>query len=881
MNEHVLKYSTKKQLERPQRLFCPIISIDHLSQDFQDLPVDDILALGDQALLRKFVYDQMAQSLLSQSIDESEVFGPLVNYLHRTLASLKKPDPQSDQRERRSCEILLYLSGHGTNPGNLCLVPNRLKPHPARKGLNEMDAENWYVYEDSAKKKEEEFLCAFYEAVVGVVGEYRGPLGFVGGEVYIHQRGYIGILGVLGLWCHTHWDRRGQEDAVFHHLVIVADCCFSGIWGNTLKCIMESEADNLREYRQLLQDYPVSIQCATYDCEASHGGLFTPLWYFLNTSHPSQLDRYHRAYEVDRLVRAINAEEPAPPTDDATVTLEQRKPRAGDDFETQHPWYISTSKYRPSWEFFDDTDFFIYLHGAQLRELENDLKIEYNRNTLDDALVLCKPDMVAREPKFSVLPFDQDQSMTTNEVIQIAAKNKSYDEKYKCFSPLVRPLVFALAGVVCNQRKLYSDKIKEIDMLSKVKSFQQQELLLATRDKEVIEQRCANLSNVLFESAWRFCRALHCFTLDERGILSQKNRQELLKQLQPPCDAKNIQTGVYVFQGGVGDMSLIVTPDQEVVILIDGTKTADCFIAAWNSTLRYLRRITHIVVTHHDEDHTFGIQLLLARYCLDHANLPDLKDATIYMNTRADVLRHRNFRHEKEIQILASRLRKQQNSYLTVTPMIIQDKPIVFLKNGYLLLVAILPTQSLVQEVKDDVPETGKRTKPVGTRGRTTAANVLSINVVAVWKDRDAYLFTGDAHLMDVTEAAQDFLKLSKIECFKYVDVPHHGSAHSNVTDVDGAHRGLAGIPADNYLISHNGNHQNPSFQTVTDILRSDKCQKLHFLYPQRERALSCRQHGTCRSSWHCPQCVEAQDQQDKIDTRLHANGLYKFFSFD
>ena len=40
-------------------------------------------------------------------------------------------------------------------------------------------------------------------------------------------------------------------------------------------------------------------------------------------------------------------------------------------------------------------------------------------------------------------------------------------------------------------------------------------------------------------------------------------------------------------------------------------------------------------------------------------------------------------------------------------------------------------------------------------QGCTTAANVLSIKVMAVWKG-NAYLFTGDAHWKDVTSAAQD-----------------------------------------------------------------------------------------------------------------------------
>ena len=50
-------FSTEEQSPPPipfERLFVPIVSIDHLSQDYRDLPVDDILALGDQALLRQF-----------------------------------------------------------------------------------------------------------------------------------------------------------------------------------------------------------------------------------------------------------------------------------------------------------------------------------------------------------------------------------------------------------------------------------------------------------------------------------------------------------------------------------------------------------------------------------------------------------------------------------------------------------------------------------------------------------------------------------------------------------------------------------------------------------------------------------------------------------
>ena len=88
---NVPKYSTKEQsdprtYEEGQRLFCPIISIDHLSQDFQDLPVDRILAIGDQALLYQLEHDDKAgQFYLSQPIDEPDVFGPLVNHFYETL----------------------------------------------------------------------------------------------------------------------------------------------------------------------------------------------------------------------------------------------------------------------------------------------------------------------------------------------------------------------------------------------------------------------------------------------------------------------------------------------------------------------------------------------------------------------------------------------------------------------------------------------------------------------------------------------------------------------------------------------------------------------------------------------------------------------------
>ena len=798
-----------------ERLFFPIISIDRLSRDIKDLPVDNILALGDQALLRKCAPDGMGKSGLSQDITQPVVFGPLINNLCDTLNSLEKRGP---------CEILLYLSGHGMDPGNICLVPDTIKPHPSRNSLRDTDPGNWYPDPTGPATWEQEYLSRFYNACVNAIGACEKPLGFVGGEVYTHQRGFIGVLGVLGLWCHAH--HRGIRNNAFHHLVVVADCCFAGIWGTTLKCIVESDAGCLAEYRQLLRDYPVSIQCATDKFEASHGGVFTPLWYFLNTASGEDLDNYQQAF------------------------LKEGEPVSGDEFDTQHPFYVSTSIWSPSWKCFDDSDLFMHLHSEQLKELEDDLGKEDNRKALD---VACTPRDPEREVDF-------------NEV----------EKGFEHFSLLARPRVTALASVALNLRDILQKKKIEKQHYEGPYSTPEQRLSLQTVSKSIctIEQSLENLSKLLFMAAPRFRPGGYVLDEDE---LNKATKKQLKDLLQPRDEERPIPPGVYVFQGGEGDMSLIVTPTQEKVILIDGTKTADCFKAAWDSTLRYLPRITHIFVTHHDLDHTFGIQLLLARYCLQKDGIPDLRDTTIYMNTRARFI-PRNFCHEEEIETLAEKVKCQ------VEELIIQDRPSRLVEQENFFLVPLLPKQSLVDEVNREVRgafDRDKLTKAVKSRGGTTAANVLSINLVAVW-NRDAYLFTGDAHLKDVTEAARDFLRIHGMKKFKYVDVPHHGSAKSNVNNVAAEHRGLAGIPASNYLISHCGNHQNPSMMTVTHILRRDSCQKLHFLYAARKRSVSCRSCGECDAcavtyDWYC-ECMAAN--RHKIDTALNDNGPFKFFEF-
>ena len=394
-------FSTQKQSQpsKPlQQLFVPIISIDLLSKDYRDLPVDDILALGDQALLYQLLSNliasegstsesrdsehscagasghsftgsaqgedpwfrckagflnyieneqrpsnsyELTKCSLSQPITQPAVLGPLIDNLYGTLESLKT---------RTRCELLLYLSGHGLGPDNICRFPDAKKPHPAMADLRSKDAAQ--CYPDECKQ---DYLSRFYEAFRKIEA-YKGPLGFVGGELYVHQRGFVGVLGVLGLWCHA---LRECKADTYHHLVIVADCCFAGIWGATLERIMKSENPCLEEYRKLLLKYPVSIQCATNEIEAARGGLFTPLWYFLQKADPSDLDQ----------LRASPKKEPA---------------------VTQQPGYVSTSTVCPSWKFFNDSTLFADLHGAQLKQLE-----EYIEVRQDNCPLLVRPFIVA------------------------------------------------------------------------------------------------------------------------------------------------------------------------------------------------------------------------------------------------------------------------------------------------------------------------------------------------------------------------------------------------------------------------------------------------------------------------------------------------------
>ena len=196
---------TSKQEHRhvKHRVVCTIISMDKLSRDFLELPVDRILAIGDQALLVDLYERNGLQdsNLLKpytdihaieriEPVNQPESITSLVDNFYQILCRL--------QFHEEPHEILLYISGHGLHPGNIGLIPDGISAHPAHADLDKLSTEQ-------CKEEGYMYLSKFYEACCKAK-ICESSLGFVGGEAGAHQHGYIGALGVLGLWCYYNKD---------------------------------------------------------------------------------------------------------------------------------------------------------------------------------------------------------------------------------------------------------------------------------------------------------------------------------------------------------------------------------------------------------------------------------------------------------------------------------------------------------------------------------------------------------------------------------------------------------------------------------------------------------------------------------------------------
>ena len=332
----------------------------------------------------------------------------------------------------------------------------------------------------------------------------------------VHHRGFIGVLGVLGLWCHAH---RECEGDTYHHLVIVADCCFAGIWGATLERIMKVEPDALKDTIKCSS----SIQCRFNVPPTNLKHLMVACLHHYGISCTPLKNYFWRVILRSTSVIMMSL---------CLMTL-------------KHSILGLSAAHAPSCKCFGSTDFFVYLHGKQLKEVQRAQQNSVSRRALGDA---CIPG-------------------TTS---------------------VVCPSAIALASAALYLQDLLQEKkCQERDFSHPYLPPEYQAKLQRVKESIcTIEQSLAYFSNLLHEPEPRFRQG--GYVLDEKYELTKASRRQLTKTLQRRNQERTIPPGVYVFRGGEGDTSLIVTPDCKQVILIDGTKTADCFKEAWESTLRYL-----------------------------------------------------------------------------------------------------------------------------------------------------------------------------------------------------------------------------------------------------------------------------------------------------
>lgn len=335
---------------------------------------------------------------------------------------------------------------------------------------------------------------------------------------------------MIGLWCFYTQKAENQ------HLVIVADCCYSGHWGKTLENIVIKGRSNaeLKKYCKILHNNPISIQSSTDELEVSYSGLFTPLWYHINTVTPEQIDASGSTTISD--------------------TMDE------DSLSPQTPSYVSTSMKKPSWKVFDEAFTFNRLYNKACKQEDRG------------------------DPSSPAFPY------------------------------------YIACEACCNH--LYDSLEKEE---RKIKQLQNEEhgsiLQKALNNRRLLENELDYLLRTdYYVAGMPRAPALLPESENETSFLNRMKRKQVMERVPAASSEEKkgkVAPGLYVFPGGKGDMSLIVTPDELEVILIDGSVTYETFFDAWNSVLKYLTRITRIYVTHHDHDHTFGIELLLARYYLE------------------------------------------------------------------------------------------------------------------------------------------------------------------------------------------------------------------------------------------------------------------------
>lgn len=297
--------------------------------------------------------------------------------------------------------------------------------------------------------------------------------------------------------------------------------------------------------------------------------------------------------------------------------------------------------------------------------------------------------------------------------------------------------------------------------------------------------------------------------------------------------AKTLPDGVYPCRAGNGDMTLVVAGDK--IVLWDGGLVGR-FRDAFAALVHQVDRLTDIVVTHHDLDHVEGVIKLLLHCSTCGECRSRISGAKLWMRSMIKFERpegkFRGFKHEHDVLDLA----KQLGLAKDLNP----KAGTVVVDNDQLELSIISPVEEKLKPAMENWDSAAKKwdaamqalskaktdpspaelekandaTKIVASHS-ITAANVLALVGLLHWKKAGTWmLLTSDAHSRDIVDALGDISG----KVFRYVDVPHHGSALNHVS---GARSLMSVLRPQIALVSGNdAGHRHPNHDVVLDALQ-------------------------------------------------------------
>ncbi|KAJ3377024.1 hypothetical protein HDU92_008690 [Lobulomyces angularis] len=289
--------------------FVPILGMDKLSNFHGDEHNDNIKITQDQTDLVEH-FDKIEKfkncfGLISikQLLRERATFNTLPNIMYSQLEGLEK------------------FKSHGLNPDNLGLyhLSKEDRPHPKHEN-NEKK-----IFIKDLKKKFDQIDDANKISI--------SPQYFIGGEIFLHEKGSIGLLGLIGL-ISSYTENCDKK----HNFTIILDSCFSRVWVNALKFFVDNGLINTEKFT-------LTIQSAANSDQVSYGGIFTKLWIMKNklSDYNKYEQSFHMLSDEEKLVISSLSE----------------------SFDFQQPQYYTTATPADfsTFKFFEEKDslFFCYL----------------------------------------------------------------------------------------------------------------------------------------------------------------------------------------------------------------------------------------------------------------------------------------------------------------------------------------------------------------------------------------------------------------------------------------------------------------------------------------------------------------------------------------